>query len=205
MWVTNFVTPFIDSVVYRETIREKVLNIPPNNTSPVTTFPKPTVDAVVYWRIVDMEKAYCKSISKSAMVNLVLTPFAHKLGRSELTFSARSPSCELLLRDLRCCYRSLGGVKVTGWNYGTLSRKGCAAGIDGITRNVAGHSQAAILLLAIANLPSTAAESKSWAQISTRRQRRPFSSRSSSKKRRLFCKRLNRRRQQKSSKAQSCS
>lgn len=34
----NFVTPFVDKVVYRETIREKVLDIPPQNASPVTTF-----------------------------------------------------------------------------------------------------------------------------------------------------------------------
>lgn len=35
----NFVTPFIDKIVYRETIREKVLDVPPNLASPVTTFP----------------------------------------------------------------------------------------------------------------------------------------------------------------------
>lgn len=53
----NFILPFLDRVAYQETIREKVLDIPPqacitrDNVSI-------TVDAVVYWRIMDMEKAY---------------------------------------------------------------------------------------------------------------------------------------------------
>ena len=69
----NFVTPFMDRVVYEQTIREKVLDIPPqacitrDNVSI-------TVDAVVYWRIVDLEKACYKVENlQSAMVNMVLT------------------------------------------------------------------------------------------------------------------------------------
>ena len=65
----NFVAPFIDKVVYRETIREKVLDIPPQQCITRDNV-SITVDAVVYWRIVDMERSYYKVENlKSAMVN----------------------------------------------------------------------------------------------------------------------------------------
>ncbi len=110
----NFVTPFIDSVVYRETIREKVLDIPPQQCITRDNV-SITVDAVVYWRIVDMEKAYYKVENlKSAMVNLVLTQIRSEMGQLELdeTFSARSQINELLLRDLDVA-TDPWGVKVT--------------------------------------------------------------------------------------------
>ena len=55
----NFGTPFMDRVVYEQTIREKVLDIPPQAciTRDNVSF---TVDAVVYSRIVDFEKAFYK-------------------------------------------------------------------------------------------------------------------------------------------------
>lgn len=52
----NFVLPFLDRIVYRETVREKVLDIPPQQCITRDNVAI-TVDAVVYWRIVDMEKA----------------------------------------------------------------------------------------------------------------------------------------------------
>ena len=110
----NFVTPFIDSVVYRETIREKVLDITPQQCITRDNV-SITVDAVVYWRIVDMEKAYYKVENlKSAMVNLVLTQIRSEMGQLELdeTFSARSQINELLLRDLDVA-TDPWGVKVT--------------------------------------------------------------------------------------------
>lgn len=110
----NFVAPFIDSVVYRETIREKVLDIPPQQCITRDNV-SITVDAVVYWRIVDMEKAYYKVENlKSAMVNLVLTQIRSEMGQLELdeTFTARSQINELLLRDLDIA-TDPWGVKVT--------------------------------------------------------------------------------------------
>ena len=80
----NFVAPFIDKVVYRETIREKVLDIPPQQCITRDNV-SITVDAVVYWRIVDMERSYYKVENlKSAMVNLVLTQIRAEMGQLEL-------------------------------------------------------------------------------------------------------------------------
>lgn len=110
----SFVFPFIDKVVFRETIREKVLDIPPQKgiTRDNVSI---EVDAVVYWRIVDMEKAWYKVENlQSAMVNLVLTQIRSEMGKLELdeTFTARSQINEILLRDLDIA-TDPWGVKVT--------------------------------------------------------------------------------------------
>jgi regulator of protease activity HflC (stomatin/prohibitin superfamily) len=110
----NFVVPFIDKVVYQETIKEKVLDIPPqacitrDNVSV-------TVDAVVYWRIVDMYKAYYKVENlQNALVNVVLTQIRSEMGQLELdqTFTARSEINEILLRELDLA-TDPWGIKVT--------------------------------------------------------------------------------------------
>jgi len=110
----RFVIPVIERVAFQETIREKVLDIPPQ---PCITRDNVsiTVDAVVYWRIVDMEKAYYKVQNlQNAMVNLVLTQIRAEMGQLELdeTFTARSQINELLLRDLDIA-TDPWGVKVT--------------------------------------------------------------------------------------------
>ncbi|HLP87651.1 MAG TPA: stomatin-like protein [Nostocaceae cyanobacterium] len=108
------VVPVLDQVVYRETIREKVLDIPPQKCITRDNVGI-EVDAVVYWRIVDMEKAWYKVENlQSAMVNLVLTQIRSEMGQLELdeTFTARAQINELLLRDLDVA-TDPWGVKVT--------------------------------------------------------------------------------------------
>lgn len=110
----NFVTPFIDKVVYKGTTREKVIDIPPQTciTRDNVTI---NVDAVVYWRIMDMERAYYKVEDlQSAMVNLVLTQIRSEMGQLELdeAFTARSEINEILLRELDIA-TDPWGVKVT--------------------------------------------------------------------------------------------
>ena len=110
----NFMIPVVDKVVFRETIREKVLDIPPQKCITRDNVAI-TVDAVVYWRIVDMEKAYYKVENlQSAMVNLVLTQIRAEMGKLELdeTFTARSQINEILLRELDIS-TDPWGVKVT--------------------------------------------------------------------------------------------
>ncbi|MEB3182402.1 MAG: SPFH domain-containing protein [Nostocaceae cyanobacterium] len=110
----NFVMPFLDKVVYQQTIREKVLDIPAQQCITRDNV-SITVDAVVYWRIMDMEKAYYKVENlQSAMVNLVLTQIRSEMGKLELdeTFTARSEVNEMLLRDLDIA-TDPWGVKVT--------------------------------------------------------------------------------------------
>lgn len=110
----NYVIPVLDRAVFQETIREKVLDIPPQ-PSITRDNVSITVDAVVYWRIVDMEKAYYKVQNlQAAMVNLVLTQIRSEMGKLELdeTFTARSQINEILLRDLDTA-TDPWGVKVT--------------------------------------------------------------------------------------------
>ncbi len=110
----NFIFPFIDRVVYKETIREKVIDIPPQSCITKDNV-SITVDAVVYWRIMDMEKAYYKVENlQSAMVNLVLTQIRSEIGKLELdqTFTARTEINEILLRELDIA-TDPWGVKVT--------------------------------------------------------------------------------------------
>ncbi|WP_346289522.1 SPFH domain-containing protein, partial [Sphaerothrix gracilis] len=98
----NFLVPFVDKIVYKQTIRERVLDVPPQQCITRDNV-SISVDAVVYWRIVDIEKAYYKVESlQSAMVNLVLTQIRAEMGKLELdeTFTARSEINELLLREL---------------------------------------------------------------------------------------------------------
>lgn len=110
----NFLVPFLDRVVFKQTIRERVLDIPPQQCITRDNV-SITVDAVVYWRIIDMEKAYYKVENlQSAMVNLVLTQIRSEMGQLELdqTFTARSEINELLLRELDIS-TDPWGVKVT--------------------------------------------------------------------------------------------
>ena len=110
----NFVVPFLDNIVYKETIREKVLDIPPQQCITKDNV-SISVDAVVYWRIMDMEKAYYKVENlRLAMQNLVLTQIRSEMGKLELdeTFTARTEVNEILLRDLDIA-TDPWGVKVT--------------------------------------------------------------------------------------------
>lgn len=110
----NFVTPFIDKIVYKETVREKVLDVPPQSCITRDNV-SISVDAVVYWRIMDMYKAYYKVENlRDAMVNLVLTQIRAEMGKLELdqTFTARTEINEILLRELDIS-TDPWGVKVT--------------------------------------------------------------------------------------------
>jgi regulator of protease activity HflC (stomatin/prohibitin superfamily) len=98
----HFLIPFLDQIVYRETIREKVLDVQPQQciTSDNVTL---TADAVVFWRITDMVKArYAVEDVQRALTNLVLTTLRSEIGRMELdqTFSSRAEINARLLNEL---------------------------------------------------------------------------------------------------------
>jgi regulator of protease activity HflC (stomatin/prohibitin superfamily) len=110
----NFLVPVLDRVVFQETIREKVLDVPPQQCITRDNV-SITADAVVYWRIMDMAKAYYKVENlKLAMQNMVLTQIRAEMGQLELdqTFTARSEINEILLRELDEA-TDPWGVKVT--------------------------------------------------------------------------------------------
>ncbi|MGK7946552.1 MAG: SPFH domain-containing protein [Microcystaceae cyanobacterium] len=110
----NFVTPFISYIAIKETTREQILQVPPQNciTSDNVSI---KVDAVVYWRVLDLEKAYYKVQNlQRAISNLVLTQLRAEMGRLTLneTLIARTEINENLLRDLDVA-TAPWGVKVT--------------------------------------------------------------------------------------------
>ena len=110
----NFTVPFVDRVVYKQTVRERVLDVPPQQCITRDNV-SISVDAVVYWRIIDLEKAYYKVENlQAAMVNLVLTQIRAEMGKLELdeTFTARAEINELLLRELDIS-TDPWGVKIT--------------------------------------------------------------------------------------------
>lgn len=110
----RFVVPFVDKIVYKETTREKVLDIPPQSCITKDNVAI-SVDAVVYWRVMDLYKAYYKVENlRDAVVNLVLTQIRSEMGKLELdqTFTARSEINEILLRELDLS-TDPWGVKVT--------------------------------------------------------------------------------------------
>ena len=110
----NFIVPVLDKVVYKDTLRLKVLDIDPQSCITCDNVGI-TVDAVVYWQIIDMEKAYYKVENlSSAMVNLVQTQIRAEMGKLELdeTFTARTQISEILLQELDSA-TDPWGVKVT--------------------------------------------------------------------------------------------
>ena len=110
----NFLVPFYHRVAYKETVREQVLDIPPQKCITRDNV-SISVDAVVYWRIMDLEKA-CYKVNnlQAAMENMVRTQIRSEMGKLELdqTFTARTEVNEMLLRELDIA-TDPWGVKVT--------------------------------------------------------------------------------------------
>jgi regulator of protease activity HflC (stomatin/prohibitin superfamily) len=97
----NFVVPFFDSVLVEST-REQLLDIDPQA---VTTKDNVSikVDAIIYWRILDVEKAYYEIEDLDlALENLVLGSLRSQIGQMTLneTFSNRDKVNQALLREL---------------------------------------------------------------------------------------------------------
>jgi len=98
----HIIFPAVENIVFRETIREKVIDVPPQQciTSDNVSL---MADAVVYWRITDMIRArYAVEDVQRALVNLVLTALRSEIGRMELdqTFSSRAEINARLLTEL---------------------------------------------------------------------------------------------------------
>lgn len=110
----NYLIPMLERISVHQTIRERVINIPPQQCITRDNV-SVTVDAVVYWRILDLEKAYYKVENlQSAMINIVLTQIRSEMGQLSLdeTFTARNQINEILLQDLDRSTEPWG-VKVT--------------------------------------------------------------------------------------------
>jgi len=110
----HFLIPFVDTIRVTLTNREQVLDIPPQNC--ITSDNAPIkADAVVYWRIIDAERAiYAVENLSLAIQNLILTQLRAEIGKLtlDMTFSAREQVNKVLLEELDVA-TDPWGVKIT--------------------------------------------------------------------------------------------
>jgi regulator of protease activity HflC (stomatin/prohibitin superfamily) len=98
----HVIIPLVDRVRTTITQREQVFDIPPQECITSDNAPL-SADAVVYWRVVDPEKATYSVVNlEIAIQNLVLTQIRSEIGKLTLdeTFSAREKINSILLKDL---------------------------------------------------------------------------------------------------------
>ncbi|MCP9791061.1 SPFH/Band 7/PHB domain protein [Vulcanococcus limneticus Candia 3F8] len=110
----SFVLPVVEKVVSKESLKERVLDIPPQQCITRDNV-SIEVDAVVYWQLLDHARAYYALDNlQAAMVNLVLTQIRAEMGKLDLdqTFTTRSEVNEVLLKELDQA-TDPWGVKVT--------------------------------------------------------------------------------------------
>jgi hypothetical protein len=53
----NFIVPFLETIVFTDTMRERILDIPPQSAITRDNI-SIEVDGIIYWRILDLERAY---------------------------------------------------------------------------------------------------------------------------------------------------
>jgi regulator of protease activity HflC (stomatin/prohibitin superfamily) len=110
----SLVLPGIERVVSHESLKERVLDIPPQQCITRDNV-SIEVDAVVYWQLLEHARAYYAVDNlQAAMVNLVLTQIRAEMGKLDLdqTFTTRSEVNEVLLKELDQA-TDPWGVKVT--------------------------------------------------------------------------------------------
>jgi regulator of protease activity HflC (stomatin/prohibitin superfamily) len=110
----SVVIPVVERVVSHESLKERVLDIPPQQCITRDNV-SIEVDAVVYWQLLEHSRAYYAVDNlQPAMVNLVLTQIRAEMGKLDLdqTFTTRSEVNEVLLKELDQA-TDPWGVKVT--------------------------------------------------------------------------------------------
>jgi len=110
----NFVIPFLDTLVLEESMRERVLDTEPQEAITEDNV-SVRVDAVMYWRILQLERTYyAVEDVEEALKNLVTTTLRSEIGRMKLakTFSSRTEINHALLHQLDDA-TATWGVKVT--------------------------------------------------------------------------------------------
>ncbi len=110
----NFIVPFIDTIVLEESLRERFIDVPPQLAISRDNVSL-EVDAVVYWKILDLERTYYAIENvEEAIQELVITILRSNIGKMpfEETFSARDDINQSLLNYLDEA-TSPWGVKVT--------------------------------------------------------------------------------------------
>ncbi len=95
----NFIVPLLDSVVLEDTLREQTLDIPPHSAITKDSV-NLEVDAIIYWRIYDLERTYYAIEDvEFAMQELVTTTLRSEVGKMDFQslFSSRETINSALL------------------------------------------------------------------------------------------------------------
>jgi len=110
----NYIIPFLDRIAVEDTVREQVLDIPPQQAITRDNISL-EVDAVVLWKVLDLREAYyAVEDVELAIQNLVTTALRSMIGELDLseTYSSRATLNQKLLRQLDEATAGWG-VKVT--------------------------------------------------------------------------------------------
>ncbi|MEO8889977.1 MAG: stomatin-like protein [Coleofasciculaceae cyanobacterium] len=110
----NYIVPFLDRIAVEDTVREQVLDIPPQQAITKDNISL-EVDAVVFWKVIDLREAYyAVEDVELAIQNLVTTTLRSMIGELDLsdTYSSRSDLNRQLLNQLDEATAGWG-VKVT--------------------------------------------------------------------------------------------
>jgi regulator of protease activity HflC (stomatin/prohibitin superfamily) len=111
----NFgIIPFIDEVVTEGSIKERILDIPPNDATTRDNI-RVRVDAVIFWKILELQQAYYEIQDiETAISNLVVTTLRSVVGTMllEETNSSRSKIIRSLAESLDEATEPWG-VKIT--------------------------------------------------------------------------------------------
>ncbi len=109
----NYIIPFVDKIAVEDTLREQVLDIPAQQAITKDNI-SVAVDAVVFWKVEDLVKAfYNVEDVERAIEELVTTTLRSTIGELELdqTYSSRADINRNLLRQLNEAAENWG-VKV---------------------------------------------------------------------------------------------
>ncbi|MGC1396740.1 MAG: stomatin-like protein [Coleofasciculaceae cyanobacterium] len=110
----NYIVPFLDRIAVEDTVREQVLDIPPQQAITKDNI-SVEVDAVLFWRVINLREAYyAVEDVELAIENLVTTTLRSMIGELDLsdTYSSRSDLNRQLLNQLDEA-TAAWGVKVT--------------------------------------------------------------------------------------------
>ncbi|EAW37515.1 SPFH domain-containing protein [Lyngbya sp. PCC 8106] len=98
----RYILPFLEKIVHYDTTRERFIDIKPQEVITGDNTPL-TVDAVVFWKIEDIEKSYYEVEQvEDSISNLVLTTLRAKIATIEMRelFSSINEINDLLLKTL---------------------------------------------------------------------------------------------------------
>lgn len=110
----NFIVPFLDTIVLEESVKERVIDTEPQDAITRDNV-SVNVDAVLYWRILQLERTYyAVEDIETALQNLTTTTLRSEIGQMDLaqTFSSRNEINQALLQQLDDA-TATWGVKVT--------------------------------------------------------------------------------------------